>query len=119
MFSIKFDKQRNLLALIFHKHFDAQQGELLCKRLEKELSKIKKGYMLLVDLSDLDSFDSLSGQYIQKMMTLCNSSGVAKIFHIIPDEAKDIGLNIMSAFHYSRDVKIHTRHSRRQNIISG
>jgi len=108
MFSIKFDKKRNLLTITFRDHFDIQQGELLCKRLEDCLSKVKKNFMVLTDLSDLDSFDNSAQQYIQQTMTICNAYGVSKIFRIIPDEAKDMGFNIMSIFHYSKHVKIHT-----------
>ena len=114
MFSIKFDKKHNLLTIIFRHHFDVQQGRLLCKRLEAELSKAKKKFMVLTDLTDLDSFDKPSYEYIQKMMVLCNTYGISKVFRIIPDEAKDMGFNIMSIFHYSKDVKIHTYKTREE-----
>ena len=34
--------------------------------------------------------------------------GIAKVVRIIPDPKKDIGLNIMSVFHYQRRVQIIT-----------
>ena len=73
MFSLKFDKPHNLLPIIFRDHFDMPHGERLCKKLEKELPKAKKGFIILTDLSDLDYFDSASYDYIKKIMTLCNS----------------------------------------------
>lgn len=108
MFSVKFDKQHNLLIIVFRDSFDGQQGELLYRRLEQELAKAKKGFMVLSDLSGLETFDSSSYQQIQKIMTLCNSRGVSKIFRVIPNDMKDIGFNIMSIFHYSKNVRIHT-----------
>ena len=57
MFSVKFDEGHNLLTIELRGNFDVQQGELLCARLEKELSKAKKGFIILTDLSKLDSFE--------------------------------------------------------------
>ncbi|MFH1459001.1 MAG: GGDEF domain-containing protein [Candidatus Omnitrophota bacterium] len=108
MFSLKFDKQHNLLTITLRNNFDMQQGELLFKRLEKEMPRVKNGFMVLTDLSSLDTFDPLSYQYVQKIMTLCNTYGVSKIFRVIPDKTKDFGFNIMSIFHYSKNVEIHT-----------
>ena len=108
MFYLKFDKQHNLLTIKFSNYFDIQQGELLSNRLEQELAKVKKGFMIVTDLSDLAYFDIACSPYIKQMMILCNSHGVSRIFRIIPDKTKDIGFNIMSLFHYSKDVKIHT-----------
>ena len=34
--------------------------------------------------------------------------GVAEVVRVIPDPQKDIGLNILSVFHYSRRVRIVT-----------
>ncbi len=106
--SVKYDKQKNLVIITLRDNFDKQQGDFLCRKLEAGLAKVKKNFMVLTDLTGLESFESSSYKYIQKMMALCNSSGVSKIFRVIPDETKDIGFNIMSMFHYSKDVRIHT-----------
>ena len=37
-----------------------------------------------------------------------NAQGVTEILRVIPDPAQDIGLNIMSLFHYSKEVKFLT-----------
>jgi hypothetical protein len=39
-------------------------------------------------------------------MSLFNAQGVKKIIRVIPSPDKDIGLNIMSYFHYSNTVKV-------------
>jgi len=42
------------------------------------------------------------------MMDLCNKKGVETVVRVIPDPHKDIGLNIMSLFHYRRRVRVVT-----------
>ena len=46
MFSIKYGDRQNLLKIELHSHFDALQGRLLCERLEKELKKTKKDFIV-------------------------------------------------------------------------
>jgi hypothetical protein len=41
-------------------------------------------------------------------MDLLNQHGVAMIVRVIPDPHKDIGLNILSLFHYRRGIRIVT-----------
>jgi hypothetical protein len=53
-------------------------------------------------------------QSIEKIMELLNKSGVSKVIRVIPDPKKDIGFNIMSLFHYSAGVAIHTYKSYRE-----
>ena len=41
-------------------------------------------------------------------MDMFNEKGVSEIIRIIPDPRRDIGLQIMSYFHYRGDVRIVT-----------
>jgi hypothetical protein len=41
-------------------------------------------------------------------MDLCNKHGIEMVVRVIPDPQKDIGLNILSLFHYRRRVRIVT-----------
>ena len=41
-------------------------------------------------------------------MDLFNESGVATVVRVIPQPKRDIGLQIMSFFHYGNDVQIET-----------
>jgi hypothetical protein len=62
----------------------------------------------LSDLSDLEIMDPDCAAEIEFGMDLCNKAGVSKVVRVIPDPRKDIGLTIMSVFHYHRGVKIVT-----------
>ena len=39
---------------------------------------------------------------IGRVMELCDDKGVELIVRVVPDQTKDIGLNILSLFHYTR-----------------
>ena len=45
-----------------------------------------------------------------------NKQGVAKIVRVIPDPKKDIGLNILSVFHYPRRIQIITCETRKEAL---
>ena len=72
------------------------------------MADLRPGFRLLTDLSGLESMDLACVPYIQRMMDLCNKKGVEMVVRVIPDPHKDIGLNILSLFHYRRRVRIVT-----------
>ena len=46
--------------------------------------------------------------HLKRIMELCNAKGVSTVVRVIPDPRRDIGLQIMSSFHYGPDVRIQT-----------
>ena len=46
--------------------------------------------------------------HLEKIMKLCNAKGVSAVVRVVPDKRRDIGLQIMSYFHYGPDVQIFT-----------
>jgi hypothetical protein len=70
--------------------------------------QIATGFQILVDLKDIKSMDVSCASWIRKIMDLCNEKGVAAVVRVIPDPRGDIGLRIMSFFHYRGDVRIVT-----------
>jgi len=57
---------------------------------------------VLTDMGRLDSISVDCGVEIGKTMEKCDQKGVGLIVRVIPDPKKDIGLSILSLFHYSR-----------------
>jgi hypothetical protein len=52
--------------------------------------------------------DPTGASYIAAMMDLVAAKQVGLIVKVIPDPLKDIGLNILSYFHYGSQVQIMT-----------
>jgi hypothetical protein len=108
MFQVGLDKPRNLLKIIYAQHVGAEDTKRVEEKIPPLLAEVQPGFRLLTDLSGLDSMDLACVPYIKRMMDVCNRKGVAAVVRVIPDPQKDIGLNILSLFHYRRRVRIVT-----------
>lgn len=64
------------------------------------LSDLPSGFRLLADLGRLESVENGCAEEIGKVMELFDQKGVGLIVRVIPDPTRDIGLNILSVFHY-------------------
>ncbi len=113
MIKVSYNKEHNAIVIEFIGEVDAAQGEQQILDIKKAIPKDKKGFTLLVDLTLVEKMDPKVKGSIKKAMDLLNVNGVTKIFRVIPNPEKDIGLNIMSFFHYSPTVKIVTLPSRK------
>ncbi len=70
------------------------------------LAPLKPNFRLVTDLSQLDFMGVECGKEIGKIMELCDQKDVGVVVRVIPDPAKDIGMEILSMFHYLRPPEI-------------
>ena len=108
MFSLETEITRNLLKMTFSGHVRAQELADREGEMEKSLAALRAGFRFLGDLSDLQLMEPECLTYIRRTMDILNKRGVSKVVRIIPDPHKDIGLNILSLFHYRRGIPIVT-----------
>jgi hypothetical protein len=108
MFTIEFDKPRNLLVIRYSDHVGPDETERALEEMRLALERVERGFRLLADLTGLRSMDVLCAPHIERAMDICNGKGVSDVVRIIPDPRKDIGMQIMSYFHYGGDVCIVT-----------
>jgi hypothetical protein len=108
MFTIEFDQSRNLLSIRYSDHVGPDETERALGEMRLALNNVERGYRLLADLTHLRSMDLACAPHIESAMDLCNEKGVAQVVRIIPDPRLDIGMQIMSYFHYGGDVRIVT-----------
>ena len=108
MIEAKADPPNQLLRINFVGHVDADEARRNEATVGALLSGLQPGFRLLADLSRMDSMDPACESSIRRAMDLCNDKGVSQVVRVIPDPSKDIGLNIMSLFHYRRGVRIIT-----------
>ena len=108
MFTIEFDQPRNLLVIRYSDHVGSDETERALGEMRLALEKVERGFRLLADLTDLRSMDLACAPHIESAMDMCNEKGVAQVVRIIPDPRQDIGMQIMSYFHYGGDVRIIT-----------
>ena len=108
MIKFEVDQARNLFVIRYHGHVDAAEVETGLEQIRTDLNTLQLGFRLLGDLTNLESMDAGCAPFIEKAMDLFNARGVALIVRVIPNPHRDIGLQIMSIFHYRGDVQILT-----------
>ena len=108
MFTVEFDQPRNLLVIRYSDHVGPDETERALAEMRLALDSVKRGFRLLADLTALQSMDVLCAPHIESAMDMCNGKGVTDVVRIIPDPRKDIGMQIMSYFHYDGHVRVVT-----------
>jgi anti-anti-sigma regulatory factor len=102
------NKPKKLLCLSFAGQVDLQQLERGRPDLVALLAEMTTGFRLLTDLSQVESIDVECAREIGRVMELCEQKGVGLVVRVIPDPEKDIGMNLLSLFHYHRHPRIVT-----------
>jgi anti-anti-sigma regulatory factor len=108
MFRIELDQPGNGLTISYGGQVSPEEARRCAEEIRIAVTNIKPGFRLLVNLTDLETMEVSCAPHIREIMDLCNQNGVAEVLRIIPDPKRDIGLQIMSYFHYSGDVRIVT-----------
>jgi anti-anti-sigma regulatory factor len=111
---VRYDRKRNTVIVEFEGNVDAEQAKQFFADFEKIRPEPEKDFKLLTDFSLVDTMEfSVKGE-IEKAMDLFNAQGVTEIIRVIPDANMDIGFNLMSASHYSKQIEVHTLRSRQE-----
>jgi anti-anti-sigma regulatory factor len=100
MFLAASNKSKRLLYLSYIQHVRAEDLKRGREDVAALLADLPPDFRLLTDLSQLESMDVTCAAEIGKVMELCDRKGVGLVVRVVPDPTKDIGLNILSGFHY-------------------
>ena len=66
------------------------------------------GFHVLADFRWLESMDPTAAPHLAEIMDVLTEKGVGSVTRVFSDPRKDIGLNILSQFHYGPNVSITT-----------
>jgi hypothetical protein len=108
MFQADADPSKNLLTFAFAGTVTRDETTRWKGELASLLGKLKPGFKLLSDFSGVTSFDLNCAPDVEAVMDLLNEAGVVKVVRVIAHPQQDIGLSIMSLFHYRRCISIVT-----------
>lgn len=108
MISFEANIPDHLLEIRYGGVVATEECETGLDQLRSALVKLETGFRVLVDLTQLESMEVGCAPFIEKAMDLCNERGASMVVRIIPDPRRDIGMTIMSMFHYHGDVRIIT-----------
>jgi hypothetical protein len=108
MIKIEIDPGQNLFVMRYSDTIAADEVEKALGEIRQTLQKLRAGFTLFGDFTKLQRMDSACAPFIEQAMDLFNASGVSRIVRVIPDPHRDIGMGIMSIFHYRGDIQILT-----------
>ena len=108
MFTVQLDQTRNALTISYGGRVTPDETRLCAEEVRLALTILQPGFRLIVDLTGLETMDVSCSPVVAEIMEICNAAGVAEVLRIIPDPTRDIGLQILSFFHYGKDVFVHT-----------
>jgi anti-anti-sigma regulatory factor len=108
MFTVELEQPQNWLTIRYSGHVNPDETHRCAQEVRVAVTRVEPGFRLLVDLTDLQSMEVSCAPHIRNIMDMCNQKGVSGVVRAIPNPKRDIGLQIMSYFHYSGDVHIVT-----------
>jgi hypothetical protein len=108
MVSCSTDEAGQILTVSYGQHVSPKEVEECLKTIEEQMKHLKPGFVMLSDLTAMESMDEACATPLGAIMELCSSRGMTATVRIIPDPSKDIGFNLISLFHFQNPVRTYT-----------
>ena len=108
MYAVELDRSKRLLVISAVQMVTVEEARSAAQQIRDRVRDVAPGFHVLADFRWLQSMDSAAAPHLAEMMDALAEKEVASVTRVIPDPHKDIGLNILSQFHYGADVTITT-----------
>ena len=108
MYAVELDRSKRLPVTTAAQTVTADEAKMAAQRIRELLQDVAPGFRVLAVFRWLESMDSAAARHIAEIMDALAEKNVASVTRVMPDPNKDIGLNILSQFHYGANVKIAT-----------
>ena len=108
MYSVEIDRSKRLLVINALQRVTAEEAKLVAQRVRELLHDVMPGFRVLADFRWLESMDPAAAPHVARIMDALAEKGVSSVTRVMPDPHKDIGLNILSQFHYGPEIQIAT-----------
>ena len=108
MYSVEIDRSKRLLVIGALQRVTAEEARLVAQRVRELLDDVVPGFRVLADFRWLESMDPAAAPHVARIMDALAEKGVSSVTRVMPDPHKDIGLNILSQFHYGPEIQIAT-----------
>ncbi|PYI45099.1 MAG: hypothetical protein DMC57_00360 [Verrucomicrobia bacterium] len=82
--------------------------ESVALRVREMMKEATPGFRVLTDFRWLERMDPAAAVPLAEIMDALAEKDVAAVVRVVPDPHKDIGLNILSQFHYGPQIKLVT-----------
>jgi hypothetical protein len=108
MFVVETDTTKQLLVLSIAGTVTAEESKETVVRVRERLNEMEPGFIALIDFRWLESMTSAAAPFVAEIMNAFAARKVSAVVRVMPDPHKDIGLNILSKFHYGPEVRLMT-----------
>jgi hypothetical protein len=108
MYAVELDRSKRLLVISAVQRVTAEEANVAAQRVRELVRDVDPGFRVLTDFRWLDSMDPGAAPHIAEIMDALAEKGVASVTRVIAHPHKDIGLNILSQFHYGPEIQIAT-----------
>ena len=108
MFVLEADTTRQLLVLSVAGRVTADESNETLARVREKLAEMTPGFVALIDFRWLESMSANAAPSIAQIMDAFAAKKVSAVVRVMPDPHRDIGLNILSPFHYGPEVRLMT-----------
>ena len=108
MYAVELDQSKRLLVISAAQRVTAEQARQAAQQVRELLQDVTPGFRVLADFRWLESMDPATARHVAEMMDVLAQKQVGSVTRVMPDPHKDIGLNILSQFHYGPEIQITT-----------
>ena len=108
MILVTSNRSKQLLCVNYIGRVRAEEFQQSREDFLTQLGELSPGFSLLGDFSALESMALECGPELGRMMESVGQAGVGLVVRVIPDPNKDIGMNILTKFHYTRQPRVAT-----------
>lgn len=99
-FAVELEPGRPVVWTIFRGVVTPDAIDLELDRTDEEVSALKRDFIVVADLTDVEEIQLECVGSIGRMMDRFLALGVGRVVRIIPDPDKDFGFTILSHTHY-------------------
>ena len=108
MYSVETDRSKRLLVISAAGRVTKKEVESVAQRVREIIKEVTPGFRVLTDFRWLERMDPAAAAHLAEIMDALAGKDVAAVVRVVPDPHKDIGLNILSQFHYGPQIKLAT-----------
>jgi hypothetical protein len=108
MYFVESDRSKRLLVISAAGQVTKKEVETAALRVREMMKEITPGFRVLTDFRWLDRMEPAATAHLAEIMDALPEKEVAAVVRVVPDPHKDIGLNILSQFHYGPQIKLAT-----------
>ncbi|MEY2526836.1 MAG: hypothetical protein QOE73_1607 [Verrucomicrobiota bacterium] len=108
MYSVEADRAKRLLVIGAAGRVTVAEVGQAAQRVREIIKDAEPGFRVLTDFRWLEWMDPAAASHVAEIMDALAEKRVGSVIRVVPDPHKDIGLNILSQFHYGAGINIAT-----------